>query len=306
MNVILFLIIGIVIGYFLRGFSFKKVDNQRSLPKPLSEFFKKRSELELKNRIRTQAIKEKRTGSSAAVSISKGKKANTVVGNVQAANSSMQKLIERNRSRSADLKKKFREKSSEATTSFVSSKVSPKVTPITYKPLEQIEARMNEGYNHRKRAALKSPQIKPNEQLKVTNRNNAYTTRTQSQTKFKRQVNQVEFIIKCNDEIFSEVELELLNSYGTWLSKLTSGKTLPETDEQTKFVLECNAFRKLDIGEMSTFLTAHKELNVIQVVWLKYITRLKYEAMTNPVPEKTWNWGWQGRPIESGSSKFFI
>ncbi|MFS1908681.1 hypothetical protein BCU30_021410 [Vibrio lentus] len=382
MSFILFLALGIVIGYFLRGYALKKVDDDRRLPDSLSEsesesskFYLNRAKLELKNRNRTQTIREKNSANSAAFSVCEREKKNTTINCAQdnAATtqkpassatsfqspqqhvpvrsktpeqidtfdkkesksefySSRAKLELKNRNRTQAI----RDKISSNSASFSVGEREKKTTtinrerdntPTTQQPvnsaaslqvprkqhirmcsntLEQIDINEKKESerrlkNHRNRALLKAKKIS-SETLLQKAEESAPIYKKQD---FSFQASKGEFVIKCNHAIFSEVELEILYCYGVWLSELTSGKVDPDSNEQVKFVLECKAFRQLNFGEMSKFIKENQEFNVVQVVWLKYIARLKYEATSKTHTEKVWDWGWQGAPIESGSSKFF-
>ena len=43
------------------------------------------------------------------------------------------------------------------------------------------------------------------------------------------------FIIDCNTSVFTDAEIALLKTYGSWLRALMKGKIKPNTDEQKQF-----------------------------------------------------------------------
>lgn len=113
--------------------------------------------------------------------------------------------------------------------------------------------------------------------------------------------------MQCKTEVFTLVELDIMNKYGTWLSALASHQINPETNDQKLFVDECQRFRSLSINEMLSYFSNHDDSGSIQSVWFKYLCRIKFER-ENPsiVNDKTKvDWGWQGPPIESGDHVFF-
>jgi len=71
------------------------------------------------------------------------------------------------------------------------------------------------------------------------------------------------FILRCSNAIFSDEELEALETYGTWLEALFSGQLSPTTEKQFRFV-------KAVRGEIDAE-TAWERL------WIKYSKRLKWE-----------------------------
>ena len=85
------------------------------------------------------------------------------------------------------------------------------------------------------------------------------------------------YVFQCKKEVFTVHEIEILSTYGVWLRALAAGQFAPETPEQKKFVEECKAFRKLNLGEMLRFFESKRESNIIQATWFTYICRIKFE-----------------------------
>ena len=71
------------------------------------------------------------------------------------------------------------------------------------------------------------------------------------------------FEIKCSREIFSEEEIDILETYGIQFKQLTSGKRAPATDAQRRFV-------KVAQGQY------HPE-TIYEKIWAKYINRVIWE-----------------------------
>ena len=71
------------------------------------------------------------------------------------------------------------------------------------------------------------------------------------------------FEIKCSREIFSEEEIDILETYGIQFKQLTSGKRSPATDAQRRFV-------KVAQGQ------CHPE-TIYEKIWAKYINRVIWE-----------------------------
>lgn len=69
--------------------------------------------------------------------------------------------------------------------------------------------------------------------------------------------------IKCSREIFSEEEIDILESYGIQFKLLTSGKRAPVTDAQRRFI-------KVAQGQY------HPE-TIYEKTWSKYINRVIWE-----------------------------
>lgn len=77
------------------------------------------------------------------------------------------------------------------------------------------------------------------------------------------------FTIACNQIIFSDVEIELLEKYGHWFEALTSGTLLPFNPEQKQFV---------EVARQNTSPQTDYEK-----VWVKYIKRRQIEAKAGAI-----------------------
>ena len=71
------------------------------------------------------------------------------------------------------------------------------------------------------------------------------------------------FEIKCSREIFSEEEIDILEAYGNPFRRLTSGKRVPVTDAQRRFI-------KVAQGQ------CHPE-TIYEKTWAKFINRVIWE-----------------------------
>lgn len=85
------------------------------------------------------------------------------------------------------------------------------------------------------------------------------------------------FELKCEEEVFTEEELNILGQYGVWFAALCNGDISSMSDEQSKFVEDCRVYVGLDLNEMVTFLGNRGEQDQIKATWFKYLFRVKYE-----------------------------
>ena len=72
------------------------------------------------------------------------------------------------------------------------------------------------------------------------------------------------FVIRCSREVFSEDEIEILQTYGVVFHRLADGVRLPQTDGQRRFVEAVHGAREPETKYEKT--------------WLKYLLRLAWES----------------------------
>ena len=85
------------------------------------------------------------------------------------------------------------------------------------------------------------------------------------------------FELKCEGEVFTEEELNILGQYGVWFAALCNGEIASMNDEQSIFVEDCRVYVGLDLSDMVTFLSDRGEEDQIKTTWFKYLFRVKYE-----------------------------
>ena len=72
------------------------------------------------------------------------------------------------------------------------------------------------------------------------------------------------FVIRCSREVFTEEEIEILETYGAAFHRLADGVRLPKTDAQRRFVEAVHGAREAKTKYEKT--------------WLKYLQRLAWES----------------------------
>ena len=123
--------------------------------------------------------------------------------------------------------------------------------------------------------------------------------------KSQEEILHIDYEIKCNLNSLTEEEKDLLINRGSWLSALTSGQCMPETDEQKEFIINCNLFRSLSAEEMVDYLSTCKDkINKFQFIWLKYIAILKHEKENpnNGSGNRIADMGFSGTSSSAGGS----
>lgn len=82
------------------------------------------------------------------------------------------------------------------------------------------------------------------------------------------------FKLKCNQQIFTEQELEFFYEFGHWLEALAQKTIEPITTKQSKFIVVAD-------GDASPTETYEK-------LWVKYLKRLAWEKENQDVTKYEW------------------
>ncbi|MCJ8503137.1 DUF413 domain-containing protein [Desulfatitalea alkaliphila] len=108
-------------------------------------------------------------------------------------------------------------------------------------------------------------------------KNNIYLAKKMSERKdHLKYIAMKNYRIRCNKEIFSDDELYILKIYGHWFNALTSGKLIPFTKEQERFI---------EVHENKL-----KPENEFEKAWWKYQRRIEIEESDPNISKRKYEW----------------